>query len=48
MTHLMTREHRLEEDLADQLSNSSEKRLARTLLLLTHFGKDRPKADSPL
>jgi CRP/FNR family transcriptional regulator, cyclic AMP receptor protein len=37
---LLTRNVRIEEDLVDQLFNSSEKRLARTLLLLTRFGKD--------
>jgi CRP-like cAMP-binding protein len=40
MTHLLTRNTRFEEDLVDQLFNSSEKRLARILLLLAHFGKD--------
>ena len=39
-THLLTRNSRVEEDLADQLFNSSEKRLARTLLLLANFGKE--------
>jgi CRP/FNR family cyclic AMP-dependent transcriptional regulator len=39
-THLLTRKNRAEEDLIDQLFNSSEKRLARTLLLLANFGKD--------
>ncbi len=38
--HLLTRNSRIEEDLADQLFNSSEKRLARTLLLLANFGKE--------
>jgi len=38
--HLLTRNSRVEEDLVDQLFNSSEKRLARTLLLLASFGKD--------
>lgn len=38
--HLLTRNGRIEEDLIDQLFNSSEKRLARTLLLLANFGKD--------
>jgi CRP/FNR family cyclic AMP-dependent transcriptional regulator len=37
---LLTRNIRYEEDLVDQLFNSSEKRLARILLLLAHFGKD--------
>ena len=40
MAHLLTRNSRVEEDLVDQLFNSSEKRLARTLLLLTNFGKE--------
>jgi CRP/FNR family cyclic AMP-dependent transcriptional regulator len=39
-THLLTRKNRAEEDLIDQLFNSSEKRLARTLLLLVNFGKN--------
>ena len=39
ITHLLTRNIRFEGDLVDQLFNSSEKRLARTLLLLAHFGK---------
>ena len=38
--HLLTRNIRYEADLVDQLFNSSEKRLARILLLLSHFGKD--------
>jgi CRP/FNR family cyclic AMP-dependent transcriptional regulator len=38
--HLLTRNIRYEEDLVDQLFNSSEKRLARILLLLSHFGKE--------
>jgi len=37
---LLTRNIRYEADLVDQLFNSSEKRLARVLLLLAHFGKD--------
>jgi CRP/FNR family cyclic AMP-dependent transcriptional regulator len=40
MTHLLARTMRVEEDLVDQLFNSSEKRLARALLLLANFGKD--------
>ena len=40
MTHLLTRNSRVEEDLVDQLFSSSEKRLARTLLLLANFGQD--------
>ena len=40
VAYLLTRTILYEEDLVDQLFNSSEKRLARTLLLLAHFGKD--------
>jgi CRP/FNR family transcriptional regulator, cyclic AMP receptor protein len=40
MTYLLTRNTRIEEDLIDQLFNSSEKRLARLLLLLANFGKE--------
>jgi CRP/FNR family cyclic AMP-dependent transcriptional regulator len=40
VTHLLSRNIRYEADLVDQLFNSSEKRLARTLLLLAHFGKE--------
>ena len=40
VAHLLTRNIRYEEDLVDQLFNSSEKRLARILLLLAHFGKE--------
>jgi CRP-like cAMP-binding protein len=44
MAYLLTRNSRVEEDLIDQLFNSSEKRLARLLLLLAHFGKEgRPQ-----
>ena len=44
MAYLLTRNSRIEEDLIDQLFNSSEKRLARLLLLLANFGKDgRPE-----
>jgi CRP/FNR family transcriptional regulator, cyclic AMP receptor protein len=38
--YILTRNGRIEEDLIDQLFNSSEKRLARLLLLLANFGKD--------
>jgi CRP/FNR family transcriptional regulator, cyclic AMP receptor protein len=41
MAHLLTRNSRAEADLVDQLFNSSEKRLARTLLLLANYGKER-------
>jgi hypothetical protein len=45
LSHLLTRNIRLEEDLVDQLFNSSEKRLARVLLLLADLGKDgKPEA----
>jgi CRP-like cAMP-binding protein len=40
VSHLLARNIRFEEDLVDQLFNSSEKRLARILLLLAHFGKE--------
>ena len=40
VTHLLSRNARYEADLVDQLFNSSEKRLARILLLLAHFGKE--------
>jgi CRP/FNR family transcriptional regulator, cyclic AMP receptor protein len=44
MAHLLTRNARVEEDLVDQLFNSSEKRLARALLLMANFGKEgRPE-----
>jgi CRP/FNR family transcriptional regulator, cyclic AMP receptor protein len=48
VAYLLTRNIRYEEDLVDQLFNSSEKRLARILLLLAHFGKDgRPEVAIP-
>jgi CRP/FNR family cyclic AMP-dependent transcriptional regulator len=40
LSYMLTRSIRVEEDLIDQLFNSSEKRLARALLLLANFGKD--------
>ena len=40
VAHLLARNIRYEEDLVDQLFNSSEKRLARILLLLAHYGKE--------
>jgi CRP-like cAMP-binding protein len=44
MSYLLTHSIRVQEDLVDQLFNSSEKRLARALLLLAHFGKEsRPE-----
>ena len=39
LTHMLTRNIRIEEDLIDQLFNSSKKRLARTLLLLARYGE---------
>jgi CRP/FNR family transcriptional regulator, cyclic AMP receptor protein len=39
ISHMLTRNIRIEEDLVDQLFNSSEKRLARTLLLLARYGQ---------
>ena len=48
VSHLLARNIRYEEDLVDQLFNSSEKRLARILLLLAHFGKEgRPEPVIP-
>jgi CRP/FNR family transcriptional regulator, cyclic AMP receptor protein len=47
-TYLLSRNIRIEEDLVDQLFNSSEKRLARILLLLANFGKEgRPEPIVP-
>jgi CRP/FNR family cyclic AMP-dependent transcriptional regulator len=42
LSHVLTRSARVEEDLVDQLFNSTEKRLARLLLLLANFGKEGP------
>ena len=48
VTYLLSRNIRIEDDLVDQLFNSSEKRLARVLLLLAQFGKeDAPQAVIP-
>ena len=48
VAYLLIRNIRYEEDLVDQLFNSSEKRLARILLLLAHFGKDgKPEVAIP-
>ena len=48
IAHMLTRNTRVEEDLVDQLFNSSEKRLARTLLLLARYGKeDQPHGVLP-
>ncbi len=45
IAHLLHRNSRIEEDLLDQLFNSSEKRLARTLLLLANFGKENSEPE---
>jgi CRP-like cAMP-binding protein len=48
VAYLLTRNIRYEEDLVDQLFNSSEKRLARVLLILAHFGKEgKPESVVP-
>jgi CRP/FNR family cyclic AMP-dependent transcriptional regulator len=48
MTYMLSRNIRIEQDLIDQLFNSSEKRLARTLLLLARYGKeDQPQKMLP-
>ena len=48
LAYLLSRNVRIEEDLVDHLFNSSEKRLARLLLLLAHFGKEsRPEPVIP-
>jgi CRP-like cAMP-binding protein len=48
VAHLLSRNIKIEEDLVDQLFNSSEKRLARVLLLLANFGKEgEPKLVIP-
>jgi len=48
ISHMLVRNARLEADLVDQLFNSSEKRLARTLLLLARYGKgDKPQRVLP-
>jgi len=45
ISYILSRNIRIQEDLVDQLFNSSEKRLARVLLLLAHFGKEgKPQA----
>jgi len=49
IAHMLARNVQIEEDLIDQLFNSSEKRLARTLLLLARYGKhDKPVRAVPL
>jgi CRP-like cAMP-binding protein len=45
MSHMLARNVRIQEDLVDQLFNSSEKRLARILLLMAHFGEDGTPAE---
>jgi CRP-like cAMP-binding protein len=48
LRYLLSRNIRIEEDLVDQLFNSSEKRLARVLLLMANFGKeDKPEPVIP-
>jgi CRP-like cAMP-binding protein len=48
LTYLLSRNSRIEDDLIDQLFNSSERRLARLLLLLANFGKDGGPAPIPV
>jgi CRP-like cAMP-binding protein len=47
ISHMLTRNMRIEADLVDQLFNSSEKRLARTLLLLARYGQANPQRTLP-
>jgi CRP/FNR family transcriptional regulator, cyclic AMP receptor protein len=47
ITYMLTRNMRIEADLVDQLFNSSEKRLARTLLLLARYGQANPPRTLP-
>jgi CRP/FNR family cyclic AMP-dependent transcriptional regulator len=48
ISYMLSRNIRIEEDLVDQLFNSTEKRLARTLLLLARYGKqDQPQRMLP-
>jgi CRP-like cAMP-binding protein len=47
LSHMLTRNIRIEADLVDQLFNSSEKRLARTLLLLARYGQTDPQRTLP-
>jgi CRP/FNR family cyclic AMP-dependent transcriptional regulator len=47
ITYMLTRNIRIEADLVDQLFNSSEKRLARTLLLLARYGQAHPQGTLP-
>jgi CRP/FNR family cyclic AMP-dependent transcriptional regulator len=48
MNHLLNRNVRIEEDVIDQLFNSSEKRLARALLLLANYGKEGDLSITPI
>ena len=48
MTYLLSRERQIQEDLVNQLFNSSEQRLARTLLLLANFGKEHKPEQIPI
>ncbi len=47
ISHMLSRNVRIEADLVDQLFNSSEKRLARTLLLMARYGQASPEATLP-
>jgi CRP-like cAMP-binding protein len=47
LTHMLARNIRIEADLVDQLFNSSEKRLARALLLLARYGQPNPQRELP-
>jgi CRP/FNR family cyclic AMP-dependent transcriptional regulator len=47
LSHMLVRNIRIEEDLIDQLFNSSEKRLARTLLLLARYGEAEAHLELP-
>ena len=47
ISYMLTRNMRIEADLVDQLFNSSEKRLARTLLLLARYGESNPQRKLP-
>ena len=47
LAYLLSRNIRIQEDLVDQLFNSSEKRLARVLLLMAHFGKEGESDEIP-
>jgi CRP-like cAMP-binding protein len=48
MDHLLSRNSRIQEDVVDQLFNSSEKRLARLLLLLANYGKEGSPPIAPV